>query len=195
MIILASNSLARKTMLTNAGVVVSCIPAMVDEESIRASLISENNKARDIADCLAEAKTQKVSRKHPGWVLGADQVLDFEGKIFSKAQSKADLTSQLSALSGKDHDLYSAAVIYKDGAPIWRFVSTARMSMRTLSNEFINAYVDEHFETVRLSVGGYHIEGAGTQLFSKIQGDYFTILGLPLLQVLDCLRVQGVLKQ
>ncbi len=182
-------------MLENAGVQVTTYPARVDEESIRASLIAENSKARDIADCLADAKAQKVSSKVSGWVLGADQVLDFGGQTFSKPESQQDLASQLEQLSGNDHDLYSAAVIYKDGAAIWRFVGVARMSMRILSKEFIASYVEDQFEAVQSSVGGYHIEGAGAQLFSKIQGDYFSVLGLPLLNILDFLRVQGELKQ
>ena len=182
-------------MLENAGVEVTCFPALIDEESIRASLMAENSKARDIADCLADAKAQKVSSKVSGWVLGADQVLDFDGDIYAKAESKEKLTAQLTVLSGKDHDLYSAAVVYKDGAAIWRHIGVARMSMRMLTDEFIAEYVEQQFETVQSSVGGYHIEGHGAQLFSKIQGDYFTVLGLPLFNVLDFLRVKGVLKQ
>lgn len=195
LITLASNSQTRKQMLENAGVKVTTYPARVDEESIRASLIAENSKARDIADCLADAKAQKVSSKVSGWVLGADQVLDFNGQIISKPESPQELTSQLEMFSGHDHDLYSAAVVYKDGAAIWRHIGVARMSVRTLSKDFIGEYVEEHFETVRSSVGGYHLEGVGAQLFSRVQGDYFTVLGLPLLNVLDFLRIQGELKQ
>ena len=182
-------------MLKDAGVQFVCQPARIDEESIRVSLVQENSKARDIADCLADAKACKISSKEHGWVLGADQVLAFEGEIFAKGKNPTDLTSQLKNLSGKNHELYFAAVIYKDGAPVWRFVGVARMSMRILSDDVIDQYVKDQFEIVQNSVGGYHIEGVGAQLFSKIQGDHFTILGLPLLQILDFLRIHGELKK
>ncbi len=195
MIILASTSKTRQNLLLNAGVNIDVKSARVDEEAIREAMIFEGAKPRDIADCLAEAKAQKIGRKYPGFVLGADQICAQGDQVFSKALTPVDLREQLTQLSNASHDLFSAAVLYKDGAPIWRHVGQVRLTMRKLGDEFIDEYIDAHWEDIRHCVGGYQIEGFGAQLFQRIQGDYFSVLGLPLLEVLSILRQHGELKE
>ena len=192
-LILASASATRKRMLTHAGVVVDTFAGAVDEEAIKESLMAGTALPRDIADCLAEAKARSVSAAHPDRiVLGADQVLVQGGRVFSKAQTVNQAHEILCSLSGKTHQLISAAVIYDAGQPVWRAVSSANLSVRPLSNEFIDDYLAALGDDAFWSVGCYQVEGLGAQLFNKIDGDYFTILGLPLLPVLDFLRGRGM---
>lgn len=180
-------------MLTNAGVAVAAVAATVDEEAIKESLLADAVPPRDIADCLAEAKARSVSSVHPDrMVLGADQVLVQEGRVFSKAKTVDQARETLKSLSGKTHQLISAAVIYDGGQPVWRAVSSANLSVRPLSDDFIDNYLAALGEDAFWSVGCYQLEGLGAQLFNKIDGDYFTILGLPLLSVLDFLRGRGM---
>lgn len=193
-VILASTSAVRARLLRNAGVAIEILPARVDEEEIKAALMLEGLAPRDIADQLAEAKAQKISNKIPGaLVIGVDQVLEFDGRFLSKAENRAELATQLGELSGRVHRLYSAAVISHDGAPIWRHIARVEMQMRELTPEFIDTYIAAYWDEVRHSVGGYHFEGAGVQLFAAYKGDYYAVLGLPLVQILDFLRVRGVL--
>ena len=182
-------------MLQAAGVDVQARQSGVDEVSIKASLLAERTKPRDIADALAEAKAVKVSRKFPAeLVLGCDQILvTDDGKLLDKPENRAAAKAQLELLSGRSHRLISAAVIAEAGLPVWRLVDTAQMTMRVLSDAFINHYVELHWELIRYSVGCYRIEAEGAQLFDSVSGSQFTVIGLPLLPVLDYLRLRGKL--
>ena len=193
-IILASSSEIRATLLRNAGVPFTTEKPRVDEEMIRASLEAEEASPRDIADFLAEAKARKVSLKANGaLVIGCDQVLDLDGSVMSKPADPSECLAQLTALRGKTHRLLSAAVIYKDGEPLWRHVGVVRLTMREFSDDFLRDYVDRNWESVRWSVGGYKLEEEGVRLMSRIEGDYFNVLGLPMIELLNYLTVRGAL--
>ena len=192
-IILASQSEARKRLLQDAGIPFEAIPARVDEEMVKASLASEGANPRDVADMLAELKAQKIANRYPDqMVLGSDQVLSFQGECLSKANSPDELATQIGRLQGQTHTLMSAAVIYKDGEPMWRHVGLARMSMRALTPTFIDDYVDQYWEEIRFCVGGYRAEAEGIRLFSSIQGDMPTVMGLPLLPLLAFLSLHEI---
>jgi septum formation protein len=195
MIILASGSAGRLAILRAAGVEVQAHGSSVDEDSIKAALLSEGAKPRDIADALAEAKAIKVSRKFLGdIVIGCDQILvTANGALLDKPKDAADAVAHLQMLSGSGHRLISAVVICEAGVPVWRAVDTAQMTMRLLSDTFIYAYVAEHWQNIRHCVGCYRIEAEGAQLFTAITGSQFTVIGLPLLPVLDYLRTRGKL--
>ncbi|MEH6833485.1 MULTISPECIES: Maf family protein [Falsihalocynthiibacter] len=191
-LILASGSQIRAEMLTNACVEFTAQKPRVDEEAIKAALVAEKAAPRDIADALAEYKARKVSQKNPdALTLGCDQVLDFKGAIFNKPTTKDEAIAQLRAMSGQKHQLLSAAVIYLDGKPLWRHVGVVRLQMRTLSDTYIESYVERNWEEIRHCVGGYQLEKEGVRLFTRIEGDYFTVLGLPLLEVLSFLTLRG----
>ncbi|MCL7409303.1 Maf family protein [Marivivens donghaensis] len=193
-IILASSSEIRATLLRNAGVPFTTEKPRVDEEMIRASLEAEEASPRDIADFLAEAKARKVSLKANGaLVIGCDQVLDLDGSVMSKPADPSECLDQLTTLRGKTHRLLSAAVIYKDGEPLWRHVGVVRLTMREFSDDFLRDYVDRNWESVRWSVGGYKLEEEGVRLMSRIEGDYFNVLGLPMIELLNYLTVRGAL--
>ena len=193
-IILASSSEIRATLLRNAGVPFTTEKPRVDEEMIRASLEAEEASPRDIADFLAEAKARKVSLKANGaLVVGCDQVLDFDGSVMSKPADPSECLAQLTALRGKTHRLLSAAVIYKDGEPLWRHVGVVRLTMREFSDDYLSDYVVRNWESVRWSVGGYKLEEEGVRLMSRIEGDYFNVLGLPMIELLNYLTVRGAL--
>jgi septum formation protein len=194
-LILASQSVARRQMLDAADVPCEAMAAGVDEESAKAAFQAQGLSARDLADALAELKATKLSIRRPGdLILGCDQTLVLEdGTLFDKAVDRANLADQLRILSGKTHSLYSAAVIVENGQAVWRHVDRAKMVMRTLSDAFINDYVASEDDGILGCVGGYRIEGRGAQLFSRIEGSLFTVRGLPLLQLLDYLRVRGVM--
>lgn len=193
-IILASSSESRRRLLSNAGVPFEAVRPMVDEEALKAALQSEGALPRDIADALAEAKARKVSAKNPGaLVLGCDQVLDHRGEMLSKPDSPEAARAQITRLAGDRHALLSAIVAYEDGAPVWRHVGTVRLSMRRLSADYIDDYVVRNFDSIRHSVGGYKLEEEGARLFTQIEGDYFTVLGLPMLPLLSWLVLRGIL--
>lgn len=196
MLVLASQSAARRAMLDAAGIVYDAMAAGVDEEAAKASLRADGLSARDLADALAELKAVRVSGRLPGaLVLGADQTLVLEdGTMLDKAEDRAEAATQLRMLSGKVHSLYSAAVMAEHGRPVWRHVDRVKMTMRSLSDAFIESYLDAEYAHVSGCVGCYRIEGPGVQLFSKIEGSHFTILGLPLFQLLDYLRTRGILE-
>lgn len=190
---LASASAARAAILNAAGLRVLQVPARVDEEAIRASLLAEQAKPHDIADALAEYKALKVAAKSDGLVLGADQVLSCQDRLISKASSKDELATQLRFLRDRQHSLHSAAVLYERGKPIWRHVAEAKLTMRNFSDSFLDGYLSRNWPDVSGCVGGYKIEGEGVRLFSRIDGDHFTILGLPLLPLLGYLAIRGII--
>ena len=193
-IILASGSEVRAKLLRNAGIEFSVVVPRVDEAALRASLDAEGASPREVADCLAEAKARKISAKHPdALVLGADQLLDFRGTIFSKPESPAEATAQLAALQSNTHQLLSAAVLFESGNPIWRHIGQVRLTMRDVSDTYLQSYVERNWESIRHSVGGYKLEEEGIRLFSRVEGDYFNVLGLPLIELLSYLTLRGTL--
>lgn len=190
---LASTSSTRAALLTAAGLTFDIVPPRVDEDAIKHALRAESAPPRDIADALAEVKAVRVSARRPGLVLGADQVLSCDGRLHDKPRDRAEARDQLRALAGRRHHLFSAAVIADAGAPVWRHVGIAHLTMRPFSEDFLDDYLDRLGDTVTGTVGAYQLEGLGAQLFSRIEGDHFTILGLPLLELLGFLRARGVL--
>ena len=193
-VVLASASPARAAMLARAGVDFEAVPARIDEAEIKASLAAEGAAGIDIAVALAVLKAQYVSRQRPGrLVIGADQVLEFEGRVFDKPVDRAAARQQLATLGGHPHDQISCACVVRDGARLWHEVSRARLFMRPLGEAFIERYLDAIGDAALTGPGAYQIEGRGAQLFARIDGDYFTILGLPLIPLLDYLRLQKVL--
>ena len=195
MLVLASQSAARRAMLTAAGVVHEVVPAHVDEAGVTAGLLVEGARAERIADALAELKAVKISCKLPSvLVLGADSVVvTADGALLSKPATRATAEAQLRQLSGTTHRLISAAVFAENGQPVWRAGGAVRLTMRVLSAAFISDYLDAEGEAVLGCVGCYRIEEIGAQLFHKVDGDQFTVRGLPLLAVLGFLRDRGVL--
>lgn len=176
-------------MLQAAGLDVRALPPRVDEPALRASLEAERITPRDMADALAEAKARKIGLRNPeALVLGSDQVLEFKGQALAKPDSPAALAEQLRQLRGHPHRLHSAGVIHHGSRPVWRAVTTAELWMRALPDAAIAAYVSRNWDAVQGCVGGYRIEGEGIRLFHRIEGDHFTILGLPLLPVLNFLH-------
>jgi len=194
-IVLASGSGIRRQMLENAGLSITVKPARIDEDAIKASLTSEGASPHDVADALAEFKAQKVATTDPAaWVIGCDQMLDLKGAVLSKPVTPDEAQEQLRALSGQTHRLLSAAVIYHEGQPVWRHVGQVRLTMRQLGNRYIEEYVARNWESIRYSVGGYKIEEEGVRLMSRIEGEYFNILGLPLLELLSFLTLREVIE-
>jgi len=195
-LVLASGSGIRRQMLENAGVSFEVWLPRVDEDAARQSLLAEGASARDIADALAELKARKVSTRMPGaLVLGCDQVLSFDGQIMAKPTSREQAEQQLRQLRGAGHQLLSAAVICEDGQPIWRFVGTVRLQMRDFSDSYLTTYLDRNWPDISNSVGGYKLESEGVRLFNRVDGDYFTVLGMPLLELLSYLTLRGDLQK
>ncbi|TRW15070.1 Maf family protein [Glacieibacterium frigidum] len=194
-LVLASTSASRQAMLRGAGVAFEAVAPNVDEDEIKRAMVAAGARARDVADALAEAKAVKVSRRLPGaLVLGSDQILECaDGTLLDKPEGRAGAAAHLRRLMGAEHRLVCGAVIALDGVAVWRVVDTARLVMRPLSDAFIADYLDREGDAVLGSVGAYRIEALGAQLFGRIDGDHFTVMGLPLLPVLDFLRVRGVL--
>jgi len=191
-LILASGSQIRADLLRNAGLRIDVRPARIDEESIRQALEAEEAASRDIADTLAEMKARKVSEKSPGTlVLGCDQVLSVNKAVLSKPKSPDEARDQLRLLRNTSHTLLSAAVLYEDAKPTWRHVGVVRLRMRDFSDAFLNSYIERNWDSVRHSVGAYKLEEEGARLFTQVQGDYFTVLGLPLLELLNHLVLTG----
>ena len=193
-IILASGSPFRKTMLVNAGLDIEAVPADVDERALEAPLKDSDVSPEDVASILAEAKATEVSERRPGaLVLGCDQTLSLGDEVFHKPADMEGARRHLLALSGKTHQLNSAAVLCRNGEVLWRHVGIASLTMRKLDPAFIGRHLARVGAKALGSVGAYQIEGEGIQLFEKIEGDYFTIVGLPLLPVLKELRDLGAI--
>jgi septum formation protein len=194
-IILASTSAIRMQVLKAAGVPFEAVPAGVDEDAIKTALLAEGVGPRDIADALAEAKAIKVSRRRPGLVIGADQTLDFQGRLFDKAASVAEARLRLKEMRGHSHKLHCGMVVARDGTPIWREVITTTLRMRSFTDAWLEGYLERNSPEILASVGCYQLEGEGVQLFDKIEGDYFAILGLSLIPLLDLLRRHEAVPQ
>lgn len=195
-LILASRSAARATLLERAHVPFEVVAAAVDEAAVKEAMQAEGAPARDVADALAELKAQRVATRHRDRrVLGADQVLVADGRIFDKPADRAAARAQLVALRGRGHQLLSAAVVFEDGRPVWRHVGRADLVMRPFSDDFLDCYLDGEGDAVLDSVGAYRIEDGGAQLFAQVRGDVFTIMGLPLLELLAFLRTREVIPE
>ncbi len=189
---LASGSEIRRQLLENAGLQIDVVPPRVDESALRDSLLAEQTPPRDIADALAELKALRVSSKKPNaLVLGCDQVLTLESRLMSKPRNLEEARSQLRDMRGKRHDLLSAAVLCEAGKPVWRHVGVVRMTMRKFSEDWLEGDLERNWPGIGASVGAYQLEGEGVRLFSRIEGDYFTVLGLPLLDLLSFLTMRG----
>jgi septum formation protein len=193
-VVLASASLTRAHLLRAAGVPFEQQPAAIDEPSLKEALQKKGVPAGEAAVVLAELKAERVAARMPdAIVLGADQLLTCEGRWFDKPRHRADASAQLDALAGKRHELATAVVAVRGGARLWHHVAVPRLWLRHFSPSFREAYLDAVGESALTSVGAYQIEGAGAQLLVRIEGDYFAVLGLPLLELVEFLRGQGVL--
>lgn len=191
-LILASASQIRLSLLLAAGLIVTAHPARIDEDQVRAGLVADAASPRDIADALAELKARKLAAKNPtALVIGCDQVLSFNGKTLGKPETPQIARAQLKELRGQTHQLVSAIVLYDQAKPIWRHLSEATLTMRNLSDAYIDAYLARNWDSAQHSVGAYKLEEEGVRLFSAVEGDYFTILGLPLLPLLGYLGQRG----
>lgn len=196
-IVLASRSAARIRMLAEAGISVLAVPADLDERAVEQPMANAGARPDEIALALAAKKAEAVAVLHPdAIVIGCDQTLDLDGVKFDKAPSPQAAAAQLRELRGRTHVLHSAVCVIEPGSaghPAWSHVSTARLTMRPFSDAFLDAYVDAEGEALTGTVGAYRLEGRGVQLFSAVDGDFFTVLGLPLLALADRLRTIGVL--
>jgi septum formation protein len=191
---LASKSAARQAILRNAGIDFEAVVAGVDEDAAKAGLLAEGGSPREVADALAEMKAVKVSTKRPGLVIGADQTLDFAGRLIDKVDTLDQARALLLELRGQTHKLHAAVVVAQGGKPIWRVVQSAKLSVRPFSDAWLDGYLERRGEHILHCVGCYELESEGVQLFDAIDGDYFTILGLPLVGLLDFLRLHGALE-
>jgi septum formation protein len=194
-LILASGSAARRQILTGAGVPFGVQPADIDEEALKEALLAKGQPPIAIAQALARAKALARSKQTPGLVIGADQTLDLAGVLFNKAASLAEAEASLRLLRGKTHQLHSATALALNGQLVWQEVVSASLTMRDFSDRFLSRYLEQQGPAILSCVGGYQLESHGVQLFEQIEGDYFTILGLPLSGLLAQLRQWGVLDQ
>jgi len=194
-LVLASGSEIRQALLRQAGVAFDIRPVRVDEAAMRAALQAEGAPPRDIADALAEMKARRASTgSDTELVLGCDQVLAHKDAILGKPETPVQAREQLCLLRNSTHLLISAAVICEGGQPVWRHTAAVRLTMRDFSDSYLDAYLARNWQSVRHSVGGYKLEEEGVRLFSGIEGDYFCVLGLPLLELLVYLGRRGVIE-
>lgn len=193
-VVLASASQTRRRMLEQAGVAIRSEAAAVDEAAVKLALRAQAAKVEAVAEALAELKAERVSRRHrEALVIGCDQMLDCAGVWFDKPANRAQAAEQLLALAGRSHRLISAVVVMRDGRRIWQATDAATLTMRPAGPDVVDAYLDAVGAAALASVGGYQLEGLGAQLFTRVEGDFFTVLGLPLLPLLGFLRDHGVL--
>jgi septum formation protein len=192
-IVLASQSAARQKVLRGARVPFVVKDAGVDEDAVKTALLAKGAGPRDVAEALAELKAVTISRTDPGFVVGADQTLEFEGRLYDKAATVDEARDRLQMLRARPHTLHAAVVVARGGVPVWRETARATLTMRAFSDAFLDDYLEREGREALGSVGCYRLEDLGAQLFSSIEGDYFAILGLPLLGLLDFLRQQGSL--
>lgn len=194
-VVLASGSRTRADLLRGAGLEIDIDPANVDEDAVKDSLRAEGATADKVAEALSDLKARKISDRHPdALVIGADQTLDCNGVWFDKPPDLDHLRAHLTALSGRRHSLFAGVSVFRGGRRLWGLVEPAHMTVRTLSPDFVERYIDAVGTDGLGSVGGYRLEGLGAQLFSRIEGDYFTVLGLPLLPLLGFLRQHGTIS-
>ena len=195
-ILLASSSPIRKLLLERANVLFKSVKPNIDEESVKASLLMEQYNAREIADALAELKASKISSMNPdSLVIGCDQILELEGTILKKPVSKEKAIEQILTMSGKKHVAYSGAVICENGKPVWRFVGKAELYSKHYKEDYVTKYVNRNWESIKETVGGYKIEEEGSRLFIKITGDFFSILGMPLIEINNYLGERGSIDE
>ena len=195
-IVLASGSAIRAQLLRQASIGFEVQYPDVDEEALKSDLLDKGACPLNIADALAELKAIKISEYcTESLVLGCDQVLDFDGRLLSKPKTPDQALAQLTAMRGKQHMLLSAAVICRDGKPVWRHVGQVKLHMRDSSDAYLRRYVSRNWDSIRHAVGGYKLEEEGVRLFSAIDGDYFNVLGLPLMELINFLALQGMIEQ
>jgi septum formation protein len=192
-IVLASKSAARRAVLAGAGVPFEAAVSGVDEHAVKAAMLAGSAGPRDVAEALAEQKALRVSEQRSELVIGSDQTLDLDGELYDKVEDIEEARTRLKLLRGKTHKLHSGVVLAQGGQVVWREVTSASLTMRDFSDDFLEHYLASEGEAVLGSVGCYRLEGPGAQLFSKIEGDYFGILGLPLMGLLAELRRRGEL--
>jgi len=194
-VILASGSAIRRQILDGAGLDYEVIVRPVDEAAIKEAMLAENSRLHDIADALAEAKAMRVSRQEPGFVIGADQIMVMDDTLFDKPKDMDEVRARLLSMRGKKHELIGAVVICENGVPVWRHLCRTKLWVREFSEEFLDWYIDLEGDALTKSVGAYRFEGPGAQLFEKVEGGFFAILGLDLLPVLDYLRLRGAVQK
>ncbi len=193
-VILASGSEVRRELLKGAGVLFDVDISNIDEKAIKIAMVVAGSKTQDIACALANEKACKISETNPNaLVIGCDQILECDGEIFNKPADKSDGRAQLEQLIGKQHSLVSAAVVYQNAQPLWHHVSSVQMHMRSISKHYLADYIERNWPSIQHSVGCYKLEEEGARLFSRVEGDYFSVLGLPLVELLGYLTERGVL--
>jgi len=193
-LVLASTSAIRRDLLADAGLVFTAVGSGVDEDAEKAQLLAQGADPRAVAEHLAAVKAERVSRDVAGLVIGADQTLDLDGVLFDKVADVAAARERLLALRGRTHRLHAGLAVAEAGAIIWRETTSVSLTMRGFSDGFLDDYLGRNAEAALSSVGCYHLEGEGIQLFERFEGDYFAILGLPLLGLLDLLRARGIAR-
>jgi septum formation protein len=193
-IVLASTSAVRRTLLSAAGLSFTAISPGVDEDEVKTRMLAKGEGPKAVAQALADIKAERVSREMDGLVIGADQTLDLDGALFDKVPDIAAARERLVMLRGREHLLHAGAAVAQAGTVVWRRTVTSRLTMRGFSDAYLDDYLTRNAEAALSSVGCYHLEGEGAQLFDKVEGDYFSILGLPLLDLLAFLRDGGALE-
>ena len=193
-VILASGSAIRRKLMTDAGLKFDVVVKPVDESAIKDAMLADKVRLRDIADALAEAKAMRVSLIEAGLVIGADQIMVMNDTLFDKPTDIDDARNRLKLMRGQTHFLIGAVVICEGGVPVWRHMAKTKLTMRDFSDDFLEDYLSKEGDLVTKSVGAYRFEGLGSQLISHVEGDFFSILGLSLLPVMDYLRTRGALQ-